>query len=249
MAQYRIHDPEELLECPYDKVHMVRAKRFQYHLKGCRANYKGREYVACTYNAGHVMPKPEHRHHESVCPDRNLVNPEFAHAARLDNGDDNTLRGCTETPNYSAIEVPSSEDWDSEPHVSVRVGPRYDPAYYEKVQFKDVTQMDKVDRAIVRDRRLTSEQKISELSNDSMHISKSSPVVASGRQPRILPKEQPMSSVFAFSTGRGRGQSIGNGVSGTFPPFGSGNPAQQSMGAIGIGRGIGRGLTPPPGFR
>ena len=36
MAQYRIPDAEELLECPYDRVHMVRAKRFQYHLMKCR---------------------------------------------------------------------------------------------------------------------------------------------------------------------------------------------------------------------
>ena len=36
MAQYRIPDPDELIECPYDRVHMVRAKRFQYHLMKCR---------------------------------------------------------------------------------------------------------------------------------------------------------------------------------------------------------------------
>ena len=36
MSQYRIPDAEELLECPYDRVHMVRAKRFQYHLMKCR---------------------------------------------------------------------------------------------------------------------------------------------------------------------------------------------------------------------
>ena len=36
MAQYHVPDPEDLLECPYDRVHMVRAKRFQYHLMRCR---------------------------------------------------------------------------------------------------------------------------------------------------------------------------------------------------------------------
>ena len=36
MAQYVIPDPEDKLICPYDIVHVVRAKRFQYHLLKCR---------------------------------------------------------------------------------------------------------------------------------------------------------------------------------------------------------------------
>lgn len=36
MAQYKIPDPEEMVPCPYDKVHMIRAKRMQYHLMKCR---------------------------------------------------------------------------------------------------------------------------------------------------------------------------------------------------------------------
>ena len=36
MSQYYVPDSEDYLECPYDKTHMVRAKRFQYHLMKCR---------------------------------------------------------------------------------------------------------------------------------------------------------------------------------------------------------------------
>ena len=30
------NDPEELIECPYNKSHMIRAKRMPYHLMKCR---------------------------------------------------------------------------------------------------------------------------------------------------------------------------------------------------------------------
>ena len=34
--EYTINDPEDLLECPYESAHMIRAKRMQYHLMKCR---------------------------------------------------------------------------------------------------------------------------------------------------------------------------------------------------------------------
>lgn len=30
-----LKDPEEEIECPFEKTHMVRAKRFQYHINLC----------------------------------------------------------------------------------------------------------------------------------------------------------------------------------------------------------------------
>ena len=34
--EYTINDPDDLLECPYESAHMIRAKRMQYHLMKCR---------------------------------------------------------------------------------------------------------------------------------------------------------------------------------------------------------------------
>ena len=34
--EYTINDPEDLLQCPYESAHMIRAKRMQYHLMKCR---------------------------------------------------------------------------------------------------------------------------------------------------------------------------------------------------------------------
>jgi len=36
MSYFAVRDPEALTMCPYDKTHMVRNKRIQYHLIDCR---------------------------------------------------------------------------------------------------------------------------------------------------------------------------------------------------------------------
>ena len=63
-------DPERLLVCPYDEVHMIKAKKFQQHLLKCRKNHPDKDFVNCPFNAKHVMLRSEIRHHVSRCPDR-----------------------------------------------------------------------------------------------------------------------------------------------------------------------------------
>ena len=63
-------DPERLLVCPYDEVHMIKAKKFQHHLLKCRKNHPDKDFVNCPFNAKHVMLRSEIRHHVSRCPDR-----------------------------------------------------------------------------------------------------------------------------------------------------------------------------------
>jgi len=36
MSYYAVRDPEALVSCPYDRTHMIRNKRMQYHLIDCR---------------------------------------------------------------------------------------------------------------------------------------------------------------------------------------------------------------------
>ncbi|KAM4044646.1 protein D7-like isoform 1-T5 [Anomaloglossus baeobatrachus] len=67
-------DAEALLQCPYDKSHMIRPSRFPYHLVKCRENNraKAKELATCPFNARHRMPKQELDLHmkncESKCP-------------------------------------------------------------------------------------------------------------------------------------------------------------------------------------
>ena len=35
MSKYNIRDVDELVECPYDPLHMIRVSRFPYHLIKC----------------------------------------------------------------------------------------------------------------------------------------------------------------------------------------------------------------------
>ncbi|XP_045180475.2 uncharacterized protein LOC123539780 [Mercenaria mercenaria] len=267
MAQYRIHDPEELLECPYDRVHMVRAKRFQYHLIKCRKNYTGTEFEKCPFNAKHQMPKPEFRHHLANCPDKAMVEPELSYAARKENGEVNMLKGCTDTPVYRELDIQSNEDWDAEVSAPVRVGPQYDNTYFERVQFKDLSGLNKNQKAIIKDNRLTTKQKMEELNSnlpngnvaygleeENLRLPKTTSKAAMARKPQVQPIQQPVSSVFAYSIGQGRGRGRGaaannTNANGEAPaanetfvptmPFGRGmSMGNQPVGAVGIGRGM-----------
>ncbi|KAL4218137.1 factor 1-like [Mactra antiquata] len=271
MAQYRIHDPEELLECPYDKTHMVRAKRFQYHLMNCRKNYVKNDYEKCPFNAKHHIPKPEFRHHLANCPDKAIVEPELSYANRKENGIKIELKGCTDTPVYKDLEIETEEDWDAEVCDNpVRVGPAFDPSYHDRVRFKDLSGMSKTQKAVMNDNRLSAREKMQELGGeqgargDSLRLP-NTPSNAAMAAPKPQPIKQPAHhSVYAFSIGRGSGQNVmanGGGPAGVSNgtevfspviPTGRGRGLRQSAAAVGRGMpapGLGRGVVaPPPGF-
>lgn len=78
-----VHDPEALVQCPYDKVHMIRRKRMPYHLQKCRRNFAGRAFKVCPFNARHEVPEPEYQHHLVNCPNKSLVERDMIHMKRL----------------------------------------------------------------------------------------------------------------------------------------------------------------------
>lgn len=219
MAQYSIPDSDDLLECPYDKVHLVRAKRFQYHLMKCRNNYKGREYMTCPFNAKHEMPKPEYRHHIQHCPDKALIEPELRYQERTEEGDDSILKGCTDIPTQSDMIVPQTENWDEEAAGAVRVG--VEPSHFSRVRFLNIGGMSTGEKRKMRQEgNLPNEEKMKNLMADlqvngqqngaddggSLRLPKSTSYAAMANQPQIRPREQPTSAVFAYSIGRGRGK-------------------------------------------
>lgn len=225
MSQYKVPDGEEYLECPYDRTHMVRAKRFQYHLMKCRSNYKGKEYATCPFNAKHEMPKPELRHHIASCPDKAMVDREFQHKARMQSGDDSTLKGYTDIPLHSEMNVPETESWDDESAGPVRVG--VDPTHFSRVRFMNIGGMSTGEKKKMRNQgNLPNEQKIKNMMADlqisgqgdpddddgPLRLPKSSSHAAMANRQTIQPREQPVSSVFAYSIGRGRGRRQDNGV-------------------------------------
>ncbi|XP_063300869.1 protein D7-like [Pelobates fuscus] len=65
-------DSEGLLQCPYDKSHMIRPSRFPYHLVKCRENHPlaGKVLATCPYNARHKVPKKELEMHMESCENK-----------------------------------------------------------------------------------------------------------------------------------------------------------------------------------
>ncbi|KAM4796691.1 gametocyte-specific factor 1 [Rhinophrynus dorsalis] len=70
-------DSDGLLQCPYDKNHMIRPSRFPYHLVKCRENNPAMAKVlaTCPYNARHRMPKTELQLHMSTCENKVPIAP------------------------------------------------------------------------------------------------------------------------------------------------------------------------------
>ncbi|KAM9856138.1 gametocyte-specific factor 1-like [Aulostomus maculatus] len=101
-------DPDKLLQCPFDKNHLIRTCRFPYHLMKCRKNHPklASELKTCPYNARHLVPKQELTHHTETCEDRVSVDTDH---------DGDTDGHCRWRVPVSTWENPNStEDWDRE---------------------------------------------------------------------------------------------------------------------------------------
>ncbi|MCG8430619.1 MAG: CHHC zinc finger protein, partial [Candidatus Omnitrophica bacterium] len=111
-------DPEEMIECPYDKTHVIRVKRLKYHLLKCRKNHRRTDQAVCDFNAHHVMPRPEYRYDLTVCADKRLFEGDSISPATRGLG-----KGNTGKPPYDAEwNCPEPvEDWDAEAAV-LRIG-------------------------------------------------------------------------------------------------------------------------------
>ncbi|XP_062888972.1 gametocyte-specific factor 1-like [Mobula hypostoma] len=100
-------DPEDLLQCPYDKNHHIRACRFPYHLVKCRKNFPdiARKLESCPFNARHCIPKAEMMHHIMNCVDKKVIEEEFVFNAQGKPYD---------IPQSAWQCPPPEEDWDKD---------------------------------------------------------------------------------------------------------------------------------------
>lgn len=151
MSHYLNPDPSELITCPYDPIHQVRASRMPYHLVKCRKNHPGSDHQTCPFNARHIILKNVYRHHIANCPDKAIVERDLA----FQNEDDSSAQGNTKLPAYrDPPQVEDSENWDMHPPVlppvpHVNPAIRNDPtlrAKYEslnkpEIHFKNINEM------------------------------------------------------------------------------------------------------------
>ncbi|XP_008937404.1 PREDICTED: gametocyte-specific factor 1, partial [Merops nubicus] len=104
-----VWDPERLVQCPYDKHHQIRARRFPYHLVKCRKSHPevAEKLATCPFNARHLVPHAELRDHILQCSDRELLEQDLAEeSSGLQRGTTNVV--STWQP------PPCDEDWESE---------------------------------------------------------------------------------------------------------------------------------------
>uniref|UniRef100_A0A1X7VDD0 CHHC U11-48K-type domain-containing protein n=1 Tax=Amphimedon queenslandica TaxID=400682 RepID=A0A1X7VDD0_AMPQE len=117
-------DPEELISCPYEPVHMFRSKRLIYHLEKCRKNHPTSEFKKCDFNASHIVPAPEIAFHLSICPDRGRLELEVFHENhQYKQKGDTSLPQCDWTP------PEASESWDGD---NVRFEPKVNEQLFEE---------------------------------------------------------------------------------------------------------------------
>lgn len=60
--------------CPYNKSHVIRAERIQFHLTKCLPNAGDKPFVVCPFNSTHLIPSTDINNHKTnLCPDRNRL--------------------------------------------------------------------------------------------------------------------------------------------------------------------------------
>ncbi|XP_061872748.1 gametocyte-specific factor 1-like isoform X2 [Colius striatus] len=68
-------DPEILIQCPYNKHHKIRARRFPYHLVKCQKSHPevAQQLATCPFSARHLVPQADLRDHIMKCSERRLM--------------------------------------------------------------------------------------------------------------------------------------------------------------------------------
>ncbi|XP_055590538.1 gametocyte-specific factor 1 homolog [Uranotaenia lowii] len=60
----------ELVQCPYDRSHLIQPHAMPKHLYKCRKNHPWIKLACCPFNTAHRVPKPELKLHTASCEDR-----------------------------------------------------------------------------------------------------------------------------------------------------------------------------------
>lgn len=258
-------DPEAEEVCPYDKSHMVRRKRMQYHLMKCRKNHPGKDFATCPFNACHEMPRPELRYHIANCPDKATIEKDLAYERERDVDEGSMFKGCTDVPAYNSYEVSCEESWDEDVNPHPRIG--VEEVFMEKVKFKNITGMTPAEKRqfhrTLNPEHIPPEERASTPEKENCQpvgLSENIKPQPEGklRLPRnaskaytmyqgethTASKNQPPPTVFAYSLaqsglGRGRGVGLGRGIH---------RPDVQAL-AVGVqrpGDGSNRSVQPPP---
>ncbi|KAG5865836.1 hypothetical protein JTB14_032848 [Gonioctena quinquepunctata] len=153
-------DPEEMMICPYNNSHHIRAKRMNTHLVKCKKSYPETKLVECDFNVNHKIPEPERQYHHSICPDRQKIEISIYQEAGSD---------INKFPVHN-LHVPTDESWDD---VNV---PTYDPQKY--CESKDILRHIDVESAAKRrDFRVAERKRLGQYTNIQVQQAKENEVI------------------------------------------------------------------------
>uniref|UniRef100_A0A1A9UL09 CHHC U11-48K-type domain-containing protein n=1 Tax=Glossina austeni TaxID=7395 RepID=A0A1A9UL09_GLOAU len=66
-------EENEIVQCPFDKKHLLLKSRLAAHLIKCRISHPDAKLNACPFNTTHLLSKYEYVAHVINCPDRKIM--------------------------------------------------------------------------------------------------------------------------------------------------------------------------------
>ena len=105
-----VDDPDEMFDCPYDPVRVVRACRFNWHLRLCRRNGGRFNLKVCHFNQSHDVLEPEFEYHMKTCPDKDRIRQDIEKAKKTER------EKILPEPDVESVwnKPETDEDWDEE---------------------------------------------------------------------------------------------------------------------------------------
>ncbi|XP_077277303.1 uncharacterized protein LOC143905624 [Temnothorax americanus] len=99
---YNNSDNNEVLFCPYNKLHRIPSSRFQRHLVKCEKNFPPDYKVICPYNATHRLSKDEIQEHIQTCPMRRTVEGSYIRPSGSRRTSGSGQNGSTSESDYNS---------------------------------------------------------------------------------------------------------------------------------------------------
>ncbi|XP_070495782.1 gametocyte-specific factor 1-like [Chironomus tepperi] len=104
---------EKMVECPFNKAHLVVQHRMANHIVKCRKNQEIYGVKECRFNSSHILPLCEIKSHEATCPDRVVIESFIKHrmnqpqSSGVSSTSRSTIKKC-------------DDDWDSDTDASYK---------------------------------------------------------------------------------------------------------------------------------
>uniref|UniRef100_U3JYT7 CHHC U11-48K-type domain-containing protein n=1 Tax=Ficedula albicollis TaxID=59894 RepID=U3JYT7_FICAL len=111
--RFDLLDPERLIQCPLVKHHVIRARRFPYHLVKCKESNPeiAKKLATCPFNARHLVPQEDLSEHIMKCNDKAFVEQDVGKRPLCTLGTEPPQEQLNDGSKWQA--PPCAEDWET----------------------------------------------------------------------------------------------------------------------------------------